>query len=86
MRAKLAQLEQIHAGITALTLGDFYFLFQLHVAQRDGVLARLRSEINETRARFQSLNEMMWSEYPDAVNAAWQKDIDAWRAQGGNCD
>jgi len=22
----------------------------------------------------------------DPVNAAWQRDIERWRAQGGNCD
>jgi hypothetical protein len=80
-RAKLAHLDRLRAAIAALTLDEFLALFRHDVLLPDGVLASLQSAIDATSAKLQALDEC-----PDAVNAAWQRDIDAWRAQGGNCD
>ena len=83
--AKLARLEALQAAIAACSPFELATLFRLPLTKRDAALHRLQNAIGEERKYIERLQTTR-VELPIPVNAAWARDIDAWRAQGGNCD
>lgn len=84
--AKLARLQQLHAAIAVFSPYEFSQVFNLPIDKRDLALHRLQRAIEEKEAHIRWLKTTHPIRMPAATNAAWSRDVDAWRAQGGNCD
>lgn len=85
-QAKLARLQALRAAVDAFNDLDFALLFGLPLHQRQRAVTRLRLAIEGQARHIDWLKESRPLTLPRNVSVAWQRDIEAWRAQGGNCD
>lgn len=85
-KTKILQLRRLRRAISNLSAQEIAGLFHLPLDKRASALHRLDMAIAEQQALLKRLKTAPARPLPKPSNDAWQRDIEQWRAQGGNCD
>lgn len=84
--AKLVRLRELRRALAALNELELSQVFRVPYGKRALALHQLDRAIREVEQHIKWLQETKPMYVPPAIEAAWQRDINRWSAQGWNTD